>query len=90
MDIIKELWPEFLQGDGQQLIKEVEALYKVKIKGAKQSLLNFKYRGLPPIADKGRLTYGEGRDLMEIGHFWVDYTEPCIRYELYAFDNDLL
>lgn len=86
MDIVKDLWPAFVEEHGDQLKEFVKTHYdwtpfNTMIRINYNEKRNLSDRGL----DFGIIEYAldkDAPDWITFGRFWVDYSEPAIMYEL--------
>lgn len=90
MDIVKDLWPEFIEINGDRIVSEINAAFDVEVVRAHVKFhYNPKYPNKSKGPDYGVITCASLGGDLTVGTFAVDYSEPCIVYTL-DDPNDLV
>lgn len=74
MDIIKELWPEFIQREGSKLRADIARLTGQEVTPDNSVMTYLDDVGVINTVKNGKLIY--------VGDVTIDYSEPCIIVKL--------
>jgi hypothetical protein len=78
MDIIKDLWPDFVKTYGATLREELGQRFGLTITPENSKLI-YDIGG-----DTGRIQIKTADEWKTVGEVTTDYSEPCLKYVIYV------